>query len=440
HAFGPDLLPGMYSTPIGVVPKPNTDKLHLVNNQSAGPHAPNSWVLRADTHIRLDNLQYFGVTLCFLHKMHGWPLRWLFKDDVSGAYQRWPMHVLWQIKQIITIDGQRHVDRCMEFRGRASARIWCLFMGLVFWIAIHVKKIEDLLHYMDDAWSYDMEPKLYHYAPYDTYYPSKQVKLLMLWDEIRLPHKKAQQVFRPTLRIIGFNIDPAAMTLIMPPKSKTELIAAIRSFIAPSRSRRHPLVQWQRLIGWINWSLNSFPLLRPVLQSVYAKIAGKSIPRASVYLNQDIITDLSWLADTIEHADGVCLLTALEWHPKQADLIIYCDACMTGLGFYIPSLNFTFYSSVPHENIVCHIFFYEALCVVSALLFAAESSSPPCCLLIYTDPMDAVEMFHSLKAREGYNAILLFAVRILIHMKISLHVFHILGAENTVADALLCRL
>ncbi|KAF8590909.1 hypothetical protein K439DRAFT_1296790, partial [Ramaria rubella] len=63
HAFGPDLLPGMYSTPIGVLPKPNTDKLHLVNDQSTGPHAPNSWVLKADTHIRLDNLQDFGVTL-----------------------------------------------------------------------------------------------------------------------------------------------------------------------------------------------------------------------------------------------------------------------------------------------------------------------------------------------------------------------------------------
>ncbi|KAF8591030.1 hypothetical protein K439DRAFT_1328597 [Ramaria rubella] len=71
---------------------------------------------------------------------------------------------------------------------------------------------------------------------------------------------------------------------------------------------------------------------------------------------------------------------------------------MTGLGFYIPSLNFAFYSSVPHETIACHIFFYEALCVVSALLFAAESSTPPCRLLIYTDSMDAVEIFHSLKA------------------------------------------
>ncbi|KAF8987129.1 hypothetical protein BDZ89DRAFT_886479, partial [Hymenopellis radicata] len=35
-AFGPDLLPGMYSTPIIAVPKPHSDDLRLIANQSAG--------------------------------------------------------------------------------------------------------------------------------------------------------------------------------------------------------------------------------------------------------------------------------------------------------------------------------------------------------------------------------------------------------------------
>jgi hypothetical protein len=40
--FGPDLLPGMYSSPIGVVPKPWSDKFRLVNDLSAGPFSLNS--------------------------------------------------------------------------------------------------------------------------------------------------------------------------------------------------------------------------------------------------------------------------------------------------------------------------------------------------------------------------------------------------------------
>ena len=46
--FGPDLLPGMYSTPIHAVPKPQSDKLRLVVNQSAGTFCQNSMIRRED--------------------------------------------------------------------------------------------------------------------------------------------------------------------------------------------------------------------------------------------------------------------------------------------------------------------------------------------------------------------------------------------------------
>ncbi|KAJ7728437.1 hypothetical protein DFH07DRAFT_969870 [Mycena maculata] len=39
HTFGPDLLLGMYSTPILAVPKPHSDDLRLVSHQSCGPFA-----------------------------------------------------------------------------------------------------------------------------------------------------------------------------------------------------------------------------------------------------------------------------------------------------------------------------------------------------------------------------------------------------------------
>ncbi|KAF8574785.1 hypothetical protein K439DRAFT_1264304, partial [Ramaria rubella] len=43
-SFGTDLLPGMYSPPIHAVPKLHSDKLHLINDHSAGPFALNSWI------------------------------------------------------------------------------------------------------------------------------------------------------------------------------------------------------------------------------------------------------------------------------------------------------------------------------------------------------------------------------------------------------------
>jgi len=53
----------MYSQPIGVVLKPHSTDLRIVIDQSAGPHVLNSWMDKADTSIRLDNLQDFGAIL-----------------------------------------------------------------------------------------------------------------------------------------------------------------------------------------------------------------------------------------------------------------------------------------------------------------------------------------------------------------------------------------
>ncbi len=46
--FGPDLLPGMYSTLVHMVPKPHSDDFRMVSNMSAGDYAPNQMICHAD--------------------------------------------------------------------------------------------------------------------------------------------------------------------------------------------------------------------------------------------------------------------------------------------------------------------------------------------------------------------------------------------------------
>src|SRR5882724_440174 len=48
-ASGPDLLPRMYSMPIGVVPKPHSTKFHLVADHSAREFALNNYITKADS-------------------------------------------------------------------------------------------------------------------------------------------------------------------------------------------------------------------------------------------------------------------------------------------------------------------------------------------------------------------------------------------------------
>jgi len=85
------------------------------------------------------------------------------------------------------------------------------------------------------------EPALIYYEPYDSWYPRKQVNLLLLYDELGLPHVKKKQLFGHSLEIIGLLVDPANMTISMSDVSRDELITAIRSFIDTSHQRRRPL-------------------------------------------------------------------------------------------------------------------------------------------------------------------------------------------------------
>ncbi|KAF8547082.1 hypothetical protein OG21DRAFT_1399916, partial [Imleria badia] len=63
-AFGPNLLPGMYSMPIHAVPKPGSAKFRLVTDHSAGQFTLNQMISKNDiAGVTLDNVQDLGNTL-----------------------------------------------------------------------------------------------------------------------------------------------------------------------------------------------------------------------------------------------------------------------------------------------------------------------------------------------------------------------------------------
>src|SRR5882724_188845 len=158
------------------------------------------------------------------------------------------MHPLWQLKQVNTFQGMRHIDCNMTFGSHSASKIWYSFLGLVIWITIHIFACTDLLHYMDDAWSYKTDPTLIYYEPYDSYFLSKQATLLHFYNHLGLPHIKKKQVFSHVLNIISFHIDPSSMTITMPSLAHQQLVAAIQSFISTTTSCHHLLLDWQWIL------------------------------------------------------------------------------------------------------------------------------------------------------------------------------------------------
>ncbi len=445
-AFGPDLLPGMYAMPVHVIPKPHSDKFRLINNLSAGPFSPNSMVRPESVKgAVLDGIPSFAAALRCFRRQHPDVELVIWKSDVSQAYRRMPMSKYWQIRQIVTIDGMRHVDRCNLFGGRGSLRIWSSFASLVAWIAVEIDGIVVWV-YVDDFWGFAIKGDVRWYAPYAAFFPTPQVILLQLFDRLGISHERPKQLAGSPIPVIGFDINPNSMTATLPMEARTKLLEAIRAFsdLSPGH-RRRSLAEFRSFTGYVNWAFNVFPLLKPALSRLYEKMRDKTNRFAGIYVNSAMARDLAWLARRVETSRGICFLDANAWSPADlspttlSDEFATVDASGKGIGLYFPWRQLAYYSGRPVEAPVEWIYFFEALAVCSAIhripvwRLAGRRISR---LAVLSDNTNTVSMFNTLRADPVYNSILMSSIDVQLDHDLSLCVDHIPGRFNEVADAL----
>lgn len=158
-----------------------------------------------------------------------------------------------------------------------------------------------------------------------------------------------------------------------------------------------------------------------------------------LWLNRSIVDELLWAAFHLDRSDGVYLLKSVSWRfqPLSPDILqVYCDASGSGMGFWYPSLNLGFQSSLPPKAPVHDIFFFEALCVSSAIHDAVTRLPQDGRLAVFTDSLNSVYLFNSLSGGPGFNRLLMDMVEIILTFRVDFRVFHISGNENVVADHL----
>jgi hypothetical protein len=324
-----ELLPGMNVVPVHAVPKP-VDKLHLVVDHSAGTYSINSMIDRESiSGVKLDGIKTLGDSIRVFCATHPWK-----SPNLSSFGNR--MLLPHTVKCLCTHFGKssklsaltiNSVLTCNNFGGRASQKIWWSFISLVLWIAMFKRNLRALKCYVDDNFSFAVAGNLEFYAKYEAFLPSEQVSLLQLWDEINLPHEEQKQISGTCIPIIGFNVDPNAMTVTMSEVKKSELVNACTGFTM--RGARKTLREFQRLQGWINWALNVFPHLWPALCKSYEKISGKTQPNAPIRVNNTMRCELLWFIDHVKCSTGIHMLKSAEWSPYNrmaTTLIGYLDA------------------------------------------------------------------------------------------------------------------
>ena len=358
------------------------------------------------------------------------------------------MHKRWQLKQVHTIDDGRHVDRCNNFSGKGGYGIWSAFMSLVVWIVWNILHIRFFV-YVDDNFGFDRAEAHVFHARLNRCLPSQQARLLDLWDDIGLPYDDKKQESGPVLRIIGFDVDPNAMTVSIPIDARTKFLDHLADFLDTTDTDRHrTLWEFQALAGYANWVFNIYPLRHPGLCMLYCKIAGKTKANARIYLNASLIRELCWLRHHIEVAPPIRIFSSTSWdpvHAKSAGLLqlrVFTDASSLAMAYYFPSLKLAYHACLPPNPLSSTIFWFEALAVCAAINHAADVWS---CdfqpklqrLVVYTDSMNTVDMFNTLHALPSHNPLLISSINARSCTSLDVRVCHVPGEKNIIADAIL---
>jgi hypothetical protein len=426
------LQPGMKVSPMFVIWQ--HEKPRVVTDHTGS--GLNDGIPKEEAHVQYDDMHTFSQAL--YDAIENNPLREIitFKSDISSAFLNLPAHPLWQMRQIVIVDGEGYVVRRLVFGSRGSPRCWCSVSGLICWLATKKLGIVDLHVYMDDFFSWDFKDECISF--HNCLRPRRQVQLLLLWDFICCPYDDKKQEHGVTLKIIGFWVNSLIGSISLTPESISDIITKIESFIK-TEDRQPPLRDWLKLAGHLSWMLNVLPWGRPALTELYRKTAGKLHNHAKIYLNATVIDNLSWLSRTIPTSIGIRFVDAGKWNEVDADLIMWTDASgKHGLSFVFAGNGFVYQRQSPKlGSSSVDIFFLEMLAILSGIHHVAHFAHPPRRLLIFTDSLDSVAVFNSLHTSESmHNSILLAVAEIILKTGIDLRVRHIEGKKNIRADML----
>jgi hypothetical protein len=288
---------------------------------------------------------------------------------------------------------------------------------------------------MDDFFGWEFSDDLVSFCGHLR--PCRQVLLLLFWESIRCPFEDKKQDDGACLKIIGFWVDVNQGTITLPPSSVGDILSKISDFIH-TPTRRPPLREWQRLAGHLNWLLNVLPWGRPALTELYRKISGKTQPNRGIFINAEVRRDLEWLASIIPQAIGVRFIDNGLWDDLEADMVIWSDASLKlGISFVFAGNGFIYQILPCADKPKINILFLELVGILSGIHHIVSLPHPPRRLLCYTDSLDAVRIFNSLRASESlHNGPLLAVAGIILRTNIDLRVRHIEGKANIRADLL----
>ena len=139
------LYPLIHSSPIGLVPKPHSDKFRMIVDQSA----PRGHGVNDGIREELCSLRYASVDQAVPLIFRLGQGTQLAKLDLQDAYRIVPVHPHDHPLLGMCWEGATYIDHSLPFGLRSAPKIFTAVVDMLAW-AVHCSGVRYVLHYLDD--------------------------------------------------------------------------------------------------------------------------------------------------------------------------------------------------------------------------------------------------------------------------------------------------
>ncbi len=272
----PYLFPLIHTSPIGLVPKPHSDKFRMIVDLSAPRgHGVNDGIGEESCSLRYASVDQ-AVSL-ILRLGQGTKL---VKVDLQDAYRIVPVHPQDHPLLGICWEGATYIDRSLPFGLRSAPKIFTAVADMFAW-AIHCNGVRYILHYLDDF--------LLLGAPGSSETELALTTTTHTFETLGVPvatHKTEGPA--PELTFLGILIDTNKFQLRLPADKLNRLRLMVTAWRSKRVCTRHDL---ESFVGHLSHAATVVLHARIFLRPLFALMAATSRRQACIRLNQSVRAD-----------------------------------------------------------------------------------------------------------------------------------------------------
>ena len=279
----------VHVSPVGLVPKPHSNKWRMIVDLSAPDGFSVNDGLRGD----LCSLTYASVDKAVELILHLGQGTQLVKMDLKDAYRMKPVHPQDQHLLGIRWQDQVYADRSLPFGLRSAPKIFTAFADAVTW-AVHRRGVRFVLHYLDDF--------LFLGAPGS----SEATTAIHLANEVftnaGIPVATHKTEGPSTiLAFLGILLDTELFQLRLPVEKLERLRDMVHVWQARKSCTRKDL---ESFVGHLAHAATVIRPGRIFLRSLFSLLSMASKPHHYIRLNSIVRADLQWWHCFLQHWNG----------------------------------------------------------------------------------------------------------------------------------------